>query len=610
MDTFLKRLITVLVSLFLLVYVGFQAYQILNTTIEVETVGSYKVYETIETKGVAIRNETVVSQGADGYLFYTTENGGRVAKDGTIARVFPSENDAFSQQQLDLLDEEIETLRAINAQGTSNRANLSGINKQLNRAWLSAVEGAQSPSFLNMPELRADLLALLNRQQITIGRVENFNDRLAALTSARDTLAGSFSKSTSEIRSPIAGYFVSRIDGYEASLTADKAADLTPEEVGKALAGSTAGTASGIGKVVGDYDWYLACVLPVEQAAQMKEGAELTVRLPFVLNQAIPVRVAATNKDRAGQVAVIFECSQMSKELSSIRIEQVQIQLKEYEGLRVPDEAIQFNDKQESGVYVRVGNALSFKRIKVLYHSEDGDSRFVLDNLGRIEERIAAACAAAGRKREDVTLLAVTKTVPPARINAAIGAGVTHIGENRVQEFLGKRDALRLDGVDVHLIGHLQTNKVRQIVGRVGMIESVDSLRLAEAISQASLREDNTRILPVGYTEVLVEVNIGGEEQKTGVAPERLEELLYAMAALPGIRVRGLMTVPPILTAPEEQRRVFSQMYKLFIDIRGKNIDNIRMDMLSMGMSSDYEQAILEGSTLVRIGSALFGRRL
>ena len=332
--------------------------------------GSYKVYETIETKGVAIRNETVVSQGVDGYLFYTTENGGRVAKDGTIARVFPSENDAFSQQQLDLLDEEIETLRAINAQGTSNRANLSGINKQLNRAWLSAVEGAQSPSFLNMPELRADLLALLNRQQITIGRVENFNDRLAALTSARDTLAGSFSKSTSEIRSPIAGYFVSRIDGYEASLTADKAADLTPEEVGKALAGSTAGTASGIGKVVGDYDWYLACVLPVEQAAQMKEGAELTVRLPFVLNQAIPVRVAATNKDRAGQVAVIFECSQMSKELSSIRIEQVQIQLKEYEGLRVPDEAIQFNDKQESGVYVRVGNALSFKRIKVLYHSE------------------------------------------------------------------------------------------------------------------------------------------------------------------------------------------------------------------------------------------------
>lgn len=370
MDTFLKRLITVLVALFLLVYVGFQAYQILNTTIEVETVGSYKVYETIETKGVAIRNETVVSQGADGYLFYTTENGGRVAKNGSIARVFPSENDAFLQQQLDLLDEEIETLRAINAQGTSDRANLSGINKQISRAWMAAVEGAQSPAFLNMPELRSDLLALLNKQQITIGRVENFNDRLAALTSARDALAGSFSKSTSEIRSPIAGYFVSRIDGYESMLTVEQAADMTPEDVSRALTEPAAGAASGIGKVVGDYEWYLACVLPVEQASQIKEGTELTVRLPFVLNQAIPVRVTATNKDREGQVAVIFESSQMSKELSSIRIEQVQIQLKEYEGLRVPDEAIQFNDNQETGVYVRVGNALVFKRIKVLYHSE------------------------------------------------------------------------------------------------------------------------------------------------------------------------------------------------------------------------------------------------
>lgn len=370
MDTFLKRLITVLVALFLLVYVGFQAYQILNTTIEVETVGSYKVYETIETKGVAIRNETVVSQGADGYLFYTTENGGRVAKNGAIARVFPSENDAFLQQQLDLLDEEIETLRAINAQGTSDRANLSGINKQISRAWMAAVEGAQSPAFLNMPELRSDLLALLNKQQITIGRVENFNDRLAALTSARDALAGSFSKSTSEIRSPIAGYFVSRIDGYESMLTVEQAADMTPEDVSRALTEPAAGAASGIGKVVGDYEWYLACVLPVEQASQIKEGTELTVRLPFVLNQAIPVRVTATNKDREGQVAVIFESSQMSKELSSIRIEQVQIQLKEYEGLRVPDEAIQFNDNQETGVYIRVGNALVFKRIKVLYHSE------------------------------------------------------------------------------------------------------------------------------------------------------------------------------------------------------------------------------------------------
>ncbi len=245
--------------------------------------------------------------------------------------------------------------------------------------------------------------------------------------------------------------------------------------------------------------------------------------------------------------------------------------------------------------------------------SVDSDAvreRLALDNLNRIEERIALACASAGRKREDVTLLAVTKTVPPPPINAVIGAGVTHIGENRVQEYLGKRDALRLEGVDVHMIGRLQTNKVRQIVGKVSMIESIDSFRLAEAVSRASLQQENTGKLPRGCTEVLVEVNIGGEEQKAGVTPNKLEELLCQMALLPGIRVRGLMTVPPVLTEPKEQRRVFSQMYKLFIDIKGKNIDNIGMDILSMGMSSDYEQAILEGATLVRIGSALFGRRL
>lgn len=370
MDTFVKRMITVLVALFLLVYVGFQAYQILNTSIEVETVGSYKVYETIEAQGLAIRNETVIRQESDGYLFYTTENGGRVAKDGAIARVFPTENDAFSQQQLDLLDAEIETLRAINAQGTSNRANLSSINKQLNNAWLALVESAQSPSFITMPELRADLLALINKQQITIGKVENFNDRLAVLNSSRESLAGSFSKSTAEIRSPIAGYFVNRTDGFESSLTVEKATDMMPADVSRTLAESPAGETTGIGKVVGDYEWYLACVLPVEQASQLKEGAELSVRLPFVLNQAIPVKVAATNKDKDGQVAVIFESSQMSKELSSIRNEQVQIQIKEYEGLRVPDTAMQFNDKQEAGVYVRVGNALAFRRVNVLYHSE------------------------------------------------------------------------------------------------------------------------------------------------------------------------------------------------------------------------------------------------
>lgn len=228
---------------------------------------------------------------------------------------------------------------------------------------------------------------------------------------------------------------------------------------------------------------------------------------------------------------------------------------------------------------------------------------YVRENLARIEEQIQAACAAAGRRREEVTLMAVTKTVDASRINAALAAGITHIGENRVQEFLEKRDALQLDGVQAHLIGHLQTNKVRRIVGEVDMIQSIDSERLAQAVSRAAAETER------GHCDVLVEVNIGNEDSKSGVPVAELEPLLEKIANFPGLRVRGLMAIPPILHTEAEKRAVFEQMYKLFVDIRGKNVDNITMEILSMGMSMDYVEAIREGSTMVRIGSAIFGKR-
>lgn len=224
------------------------------------------------------------------------------------------------------------------------------------------------------------------------------------------------------------------------------------------------------------------------------------------------------------------------------------------------------------------------------------------DNLNRIYDQMQRACSQSGRSFDDVKLLAVTKTVDAERINTAIRLGVRQIGENRVQEFVGKREALHLTDVDAHLIGHLQTNKVKQIVGKVQMIQSVDSLRVARAIDRCS-----TELGIV--TPILVEVNIGGEEVKSGIAPDLLEGLLYDLAPLNGIHVRGLMTVPPILHQESEKRKIFSKMYQLFVDIRGKNIDNIDMQELSMGMSDDYYEAILEGSTMIRVGSALFGRR-
>lgn len=226
----------------------------------------------------------------------------------------------------------------------------------------------------------------------------------------------------------------------------------------------------------------------------------------------------------------------------------------------------------------------------------------VEENLRRIEEDIAGACHKAGRAREEVALLAVTKTVAPELINEAIRLGVTRIGENRVQEYLGKKEVLRLTGVETHLIGHLQTNKVSKIVGQVDMIQSVDSLHLARAVDQASLRLHRV-------TDVLVEVNIGGEEAKSGVAAGQAAELVAALGEMKGLRVRGLMTIPPISDTEKQKRDYFCRMQKLFIDIRDKKIDNVCMDILSMGMSSDYREAIMEGSTMVRIGTALFGKR-
>lgn len=228
--------------------------------------------------------------------------------------------------------------------------------------------------------------------------------------------------------------------------------------------------------------------------------------------------------------------------------------------------------------------------------------KVISENLKRITDAMGEACVSAGRDTDAVRLLAVTKTVDPERINAALRLGVGQIGENRVQEFLGKREALELDGVEAHLIGHLQTNKVRQIVGKVQMIQSVDSLRLADAVSKRSVEQGIV-------TPILVEVNIGGEEAKSGISPEETEDLLWGIGEFPGVSVRGLMTVPPILDTEAQKRQIFSKMYQLFVDIRSKNIDNISMMELSMGMSGDFREAILEGSTMVRIGSALFGER-
>ena len=226
----------------------------------------------------------------------------------------------------------------------------------------------------------------------------------------------------------------------------------------------------------------------------------------------------------------------------------------------------------------------------------------VKDNYKKVLEQVRESAVKAGRNENEVRLMCVTKTVEPVYINAALELGADLIGENRVQEYLGKRDELNLAGVERHLIGHLQTNKVRQIVGEVDMIESVSSLKLAKEISKVSLSKGI-------ITNCLIEVNIGKEESKSGIYIEALEDTLYEIASLDGMKIKGLMTIPPICESENEARRYFAEMRQYFIDIKGKKIDNVDMDILSMGMSGDFEAAVAEGSNIVRVGSAIFGAR-
>ncbi len=224
-------------------------------------------------------------------------------------------------------------------------------------------------------------------------------------------------------------------------------------------------------------------------------------------------------------------------------------------------------------------------------------------NIRVIKEKIAKAALDSGRNPDEVRLMAVTKTVEPMFINHAIKCGIDLIGENKVQELLSKKPYLNLESVECHLIGHLQTNKVKQIVSEVNMIESVDSVKLAKEISKRSEAVGVT-------TECLVEVNIGDEDSKTGLELTMLEKTLIEIAALPGVKVKGLMTIPPICDDEAELDKYFCQMQEIFIDIKTKKIDNIDMCILSMGMSGDYEAAVRHGSNLVRVGSAIFGPRI
>ena len=226
----------------------------------------------------------------------------------------------------------------------------------------------------------------------------------------------------------------------------------------------------------------------------------------------------------------------------------------------------------------------------------------IAENVLKIKKAMQEAAIKAGRDPKDILLCAATKMNDAENVRQAIAAGVDCCGENRVQELTQKLGENAYAGAPVHFIGHLQTNKVKQVVGKVSLIHSVDSLRLLEAISKEAAKQGICQ-------DILLEVNIGNEESKSGFAPHQLPEVLSQIGNFENVRVRGLMAIPPICQNSTDNHKFFQKMCNLSVDITAKKYDNVSVEILSMGMSDDYEDAIACGSTMIRVGTAIFGSR-
>ena len=226
----------------------------------------------------------------------------------------------------------------------------------------------------------------------------------------------------------------------------------------------------------------------------------------------------------------------------------------------------------------------------------------IAENVAKVFAELEQAAREAGRDSKEITLCAATKMNDADKVRQAIAAGVRCCGENRVQELTQKLSENAYQGADIHFIGHLQTNKVKAVVGKVSLIQSVDSLRLLQAVSKEAVRQGIEQ-------DILLEINIGEEASKTGFATQDILPLLEHLADFPNVRVRGLMAIPPICENKGDNNKFFEEIRALAVDIKAKKYDNVCMEVLSMGMSGDYADAIAHGSTMIRIGTAIFGAR-
>lgn len=345
----------------------------MHSSVDLQTCRSYTVYDSIDVKGIAIRSEKILSQDTSGYVYYTLENGARVAKDGVIAEIYPTEDDALKQKKLKEIKEEIKNLQTLQEQGSVSKTNLETLNAQIVSTQSDMLSKFYLGDYMDLSEQRASLMEFLNRKQILTTKITDFKDYIEKLKDQKEALeASSFSKATGTITSPDPGYFVSTLDGFESVFSYKDVETLTVEKINEAFSMKPELDSShSVGKVVSNYEWYIACVVPTDRLNSINEGNDINVKFPFISDEAIPVEIVSINRDKEN-AAVILKCSYMSEALSSIRCEELQILLTEYSGLYVPDEALQFDKENNPGVFICTGTTLEFRKIVILHHSDIG----------------------------------------------------------------------------------------------------------------------------------------------------------------------------------------------------------------------------------------------
>lgn len=363
----IQGLVTALLAIALLIYIGFQAYRSVFNQIDTELAVLHSVYETIDAEGLVYRSESVIKDQQNGYPYFEIANGTRVAKNSVIASVYRDENSGHINKQIEEIDQQIAAFQSVQADVSSDRITLDNVNEQTKNAIYQLISSTTNGNLESAESTRFTLLSLLSKRQLITGKPVDFAEKIERLKDERSDLKDRYHSPSSTIKAPVAGYFVDKTDGFESKLKTSQLEKLTVKKLKQYMETEPKSDKTSCGKIVSGYEWYMACILPDTYYNALGVGKPLSLRMSFVLDEAVPATVYSCNKDNKGNMAIVFRCDYMSAELSTIRKESVQIQLVEHTGLKVPKKAIVINEDQQAGVYVRSGNVISFRKIKQVF---------------------------------------------------------------------------------------------------------------------------------------------------------------------------------------------------------------------------------------------------